>query len=92
MVLLCQRGQGKPEAPLAPLGAVLGAVLGAGEWLCSGLPGVPQEKASSAPSPAPDRKEELEQLDVVELHRRLSRVDPEMAARLHPHDKRKVAR
>lgn len=24
MVLLCQRGQGKPEAPLAPLGAVLG--------------------------------------------------------------------
>lgn len=70
----------------------LGAVLGAGEWLCSGLPGVPQEKASSAPSPAPDRKEELEQLDVVELHRRLSRVDPEMAARLHPHDKRKVAR
>nr|XP_038023327.1 LOW QUALITY PROTEIN: tRNA dimethylallyltransferase [Anas platyrhynchos] len=51
-----------------------------------------KDKASSAPSPAPDRKEELEQLDVVELHRRLSRVDPEMAARLHPHDKRKVAR
>lgn len=70
----------------------LGAVLGAGERLCSGLPGAPQDKASSAPSPAPDRKEELEQLDVVELHRRLSRVDPEMAARLHPHDKRKVAR
>ncbi|NXN97303.1 MOD5 dimethylallyltransferase, partial [Rhinopomastus cyanomelas] len=38
------------------------------------------------------RKEELEQLDSVELHRRLSRVDPEMAARVHPHDKRKVAR
>ncbi|NWZ28525.1 MOD5 dimethylallyltransferase, partial [Asarcornis scutulata] len=51
-----------------------------------------KEKASSAPSPAPDRKEELEQLDVVELHRRLSQVDPEMAAKLHPHDKRKVAR
>uniref|UniRef100_A0A8C3YAM5 tRNA dimethylallyltransferase n=1 Tax=Catharus ustulatus TaxID=91951 RepID=A0A8C3YAM5_CATUS len=39
-----------------------------------------------------DRKVELEQLDSAELHRRLSRVDPEMAAKLHPHDKRKVAR
>uniref|UniRef100_A0A8C4JRM0 tRNA dimethylallyltransferase n=1 Tax=Dromaius novaehollandiae TaxID=8790 RepID=A0A8C4JRM0_DRONO len=37
-------------------------------------------------------KAELERMDGVELHRRLSRVDPEMAARLHPHDKRKVAR
>lgn len=74
------------------LGAVLGAGRPAGERLCSGLPGAQQEKASSAPSLAPDRKEELEQLDVVELHRRLSRVDPEMAAKLHPHDKRKVAR
>ncbi|KAI6073472.1 TRNA dimethylallyltransferase, mitochondrial [Aix galericulata] len=78
MVLLCQRGQGKPEAPRAPLGAVRGA---------GGCPGGWQAR-----SPAPDRKEELEQLDVVELHRRLSRVDPEMAAKLHPHDKRKVAR
>ncbi|NXG38116.1 MOD5 dimethylallyltransferase, partial [Dromaius novaehollandiae] len=44
------------------------------------------------PGPAADRKAELERMDGVELHRRLSRVDPEMAARLHPHDKRKVAR
>ncbi|XP_035417871.2 tRNA dimethylallyltransferase isoform X2 [Cygnus atratus] len=51
-----------------------------------------KEKASPAPSPAPDRKVELEQLDGVELHRRLTQVDPEMAAKLHPHDKRKVAR
>ncbi|XP_043940707.1 tRNA dimethylallyltransferase [Protopterus annectens] len=39
-----------------------------------------------------DRKAELEKLDSQELHRQLSEVDPEMAARLHPHDKRKVAR
>lgn len=62
------------------------------EWLDSGLPCAPQEKASTAPGPVTDRKVELEQLDGVELHRRLSQVDPEMAAKLHPHDKRKVAR
>ncbi|XP_052667232.1 tRNA dimethylallyltransferase isoform X2 [Harpia harpyja] len=49
-------------------------------------------KASTAPGLVTDRKVELEQLDGVELHRRLSQVDPEMAAKLHPHDKRKVAR
>ncbi|XP_008071396.1 tRNA dimethylallyltransferase, mitochondrial isoform X5 [Carlito syrichta] len=38
-----------------------------------------------------DRKVELEKEDGHELHKRLSRVDPEMAAKLHPHDKRKVA-
>lgn len=52
----------------------------------------PQERASTAPGPIRDRKVELEQLDGGELYRRLSRVDPEMAAKLHPHDKRKVAR
>lgn len=39
-----------------------------------------------------DRKVELEKEDGHELHKRLSQVDPEMAAKLHPHDKRKVAR
>ncbi|XP_078236249.1 tRNA dimethylallyltransferase isoform X1 [Pogona vitticeps] len=39
-----------------------------------------------------DRRAELEKLDSQELHRRLSQVDPAMAARLHPHDKRKLAR
>ncbi|XP_075709174.1 tRNA dimethylallyltransferase isoform X2 [Rhinoderma darwinii] len=39
-----------------------------------------------------DRKTELEKLDSSELHARLKNVDPEMAAKLHPHDKRKVAR
>lgn len=62
------------------------------EQLDSGLPCAPQEKASTAPGLVTDRKVELEQLDGVELHRRLSQVDPEMAAKLHPHDKRKVAR
>ncbi|NXU17919.1 MOD5 dimethylallyltransferase, partial [Pardalotus punctatus] len=51
-----------------------------------------KEKPSAAPRPASDRKVELEQLDGAELHRRLGQVDPEMAAKLHPHDKRKVAR
>ncbi|NXC33151.1 MOD5 dimethylallyltransferase, partial [Campylorhamphus procurvoides] len=51
-----------------------------------------KEKNSTAPGPVGDRKVELEQLDSVELHQRLSQVDPEMAAKLHPHDKRKVAR
>ncbi|XP_075051375.1 tRNA dimethylallyltransferase isoform X2 [Mixophyes fleayi] len=41
---------------------------------------------------ATDRKIELEKLDSHELHARLKNVDPEMAAKLHPHDKRKVAR
>uniref|UniRef100_A0AC11CPZ0 tRNA isopentenyltransferase 1 n=1 Tax=Ovis aries TaxID=9940 RepID=A0AC11CPZ0_SHEEP len=39
-----------------------------------------------------DRKGELEKEDGHVLHKRLSQVDPEMAAKLHPHDKRKVAR
>ncbi|XP_018429058.1 PREDICTED: tRNA dimethylallyltransferase, mitochondrial isoform X3 [Nanorana parkeri] len=39
-----------------------------------------------------DRKSELEKLDGHELHARLKEVDPEMAAKLHPHDKRKVTR
>ncbi|XP_007492903.1 tRNA dimethylallyltransferase isoform X2 [Monodelphis domestica] len=39
-----------------------------------------------------DRKMELEKMDGHELHYRLSQVDPEMAAKLHPHDKRKIAR
>ncbi|XP_068015259.1 tRNA dimethylallyltransferase isoform X2 [Melanerpes formicivorus] len=51
-----------------------------------------KEKATTAPGAGRDRKVELEQLDGVELHRRLSQVDPEMAARLHPHDRRKLAR
>ncbi|XP_062889703.1 tRNA dimethylallyltransferase [Mobula hypostoma] len=38
------------------------------------------------------RKEELEKLDFQELYTRLVEVDPEMAEKLHPHDKRKVAR
>ncbi|KAM8977372.1 tRNA dimethylallyltransferase [Pelodytes ibericus] len=45
-----------------------------------------------AENTAAKRKEELEQLDSHELHAKLRDVDPEMAAKLHPHDKRKVAR
>ncbi|XP_069333846.1 tRNA dimethylallyltransferase isoform X3 [Eulemur rufifrons] len=41
---------------------------------------------------AADRKAELEKEDGHALHKRLSQVDPEMAAKLHPHDKRKLAR
>ncbi|XP_023582962.1 tRNA dimethylallyltransferase isoform X8 [Trichechus manatus latirostris] len=39
-----------------------------------------------------DLKVELEKEDGHALHKRLSQVDPEMATKLHPHDKRKVAR
>lgn len=39
-----------------------------------------------------DRKEALERSDPTELHRMLSKVDPAMAARIHPHDVRKLAR
>ncbi|XP_056412601.1 tRNA dimethylallyltransferase isoform X2 [Hyla sarda] len=39
-----------------------------------------------------DRKVELEKLDSSELYARLKNVDPEMASKLHPHDKRKMAR
>lgn len=35
---------------------------------------------------------ELEKLEGAELHRRLTEVDPDMAAMLHPNDKRKMAR
>nr|XP_060640040.1 tRNA dimethylallyltransferase [Anolis sagrei ordinatus] len=45
-----------------------------------------------SPGSVVDRKTELEKLDGQELHQRLSQVDPEMASKLHPHDKRKVAR
>ncbi|EHB13693.1 tRNA isopentenyltransferase, mitochondrial [Heterocephalus glaber] len=39
-----------------------------------------------------DRKVELEKEDRHVVHNRLCQVDPEMAAKLHPHDKQKVAR
>lgn len=57
-----------------------------------GLISHPQKKISPARRLTVDRKEELEKLDGQELYRRLSQVDPEMAAKLHPHDKRKVSR
>ncbi|XP_066573424.1 tRNA dimethylallyltransferase [Amia ocellicauda] len=41
---------------------------------------------------SPSRRAELEGLGGPELHRRLEEVDPEMAAMLHPHDMRKIAR
>ncbi|XP_030644958.1 tRNA dimethylallyltransferase [Chanos chanos] len=43
-------------------------------------------------SSSPDSKAELEKLGGPELHRRLTQVDPDMAAMLHPHDARKIAR
>ncbi|XP_053310608.1 tRNA dimethylallyltransferase [Spea bombifrons] len=54
-------------------------------------PKKPSDVAEKSHTP-PDRKEELEQLDSHELHERLQNVDPERASKLHPHDKRKVAR
>uniref|UniRef100_A0A8C3LFI8 tRNA dimethylallyltransferase n=1 Tax=Chrysolophus pictus TaxID=9089 RepID=A0A8C3LFI8_CHRPC len=51
-----------------------------------------KEKSSLVSGTVTDRKVELEQLDAIDLHCRLRQVDPEMAAKLHPNDKRKVAR
>ncbi|XP_032901388.1 tRNA dimethylallyltransferase isoform X1 [Amblyraja radiata] len=51
-----------------------------------------QDAAVVTQTPVTDRKEELEKLDFLELYTRLVGVDPEMAEKLHPHDKRKVAR
>ncbi|XP_028937279.1 tRNA dimethylallyltransferase isoform X2 [Ornithorhynchus anatinus] len=52
----------------------------------------PAPSASAPAAAAIDRKVELEKLDGPELHRRLSLVDPDRAATLHPHDKRKLSR
>ncbi|KAG5842319.1 hypothetical protein ANANG_G00176360 [Anguilla anguilla] len=41
---------------------------------------------------SPDTRAELEKLGGAELHRRLAEVDPDMAATLHPHNVRKIAR
>ncbi|KAL1255840.1 hypothetical protein QQF64_013901, partial [Cirrhinus molitorella] len=41
---------------------------------------------------ASESKAELEKLGGPELHKRLKEVDPDMAAVLHPHDARKIAR
>lgn len=41
---------------------------------------------------SPNRKLKLEKLGGAELHKRLAEVDPDMAAMLHPNDKRKIAR
>ncbi|XP_076864797.1 tRNA dimethylallyltransferase [Brachyhypopomus gauderio] len=41
---------------------------------------------------SPVSKADLEKLGGPELHKRLAEVDPDMAAMLHPHDTRKIAR
>ncbi|CAJ1083742.1 tRNA dimethylallyltransferase [Xyrichtys novacula] len=54
--------------------------------------GQENEDSGNGGDGAPDRKLELEKLSGAELHKRLSEVDPKMAAMLHPNDKRKIAR
>ncbi|XP_023138785.2 tRNA dimethylallyltransferase isoform X2 [Amphiprion ocellaris] len=50
------------------------------------------EESGDGGDEAPHRKMELEKLGGAELHKRLAKVDPKMAAMLHPNDKRKIAR
>ncbi|KAG7245158.1 hypothetical protein INR49_023724 [Caranx melampygus] len=50
------------------------------------------EESADGGDGAPNRKLELEKLGASELHKRLAKVDPKMAAMLHPNDKRKIAR
>ncbi|XP_070620961.1 tRNA dimethylallyltransferase isoform X2 [Erythrolamprus reginae] len=47
---------------------------------------------AGGPVVAEEWKAGLERLESEELHRRLRLVDPNMAARLHPHNKRKIIR
>uniref|UniRef100_A0A5F9D110 tRNA dimethylallyltransferase n=1 Tax=Oryctolagus cuniculus TaxID=9986 RepID=A0A5F9D110_RABIT len=82
VVILGATGTGKSTLALQ-LGQRLGGEIVSADSM------QPQEMGSENTT---DRKVELEKEDGHELHRRLSQVDPEMAAKLHPHDKRKVAR
>ncbi|XP_008285846.1 tRNA dimethylallyltransferase isoform X2 [Stegastes partitus] len=50
------------------------------------------EESGNGGDESPDRKRELEKLGGAELHKQLAKVDPIMAAMLHPNDKRKIAR
>ncbi|XP_047461585.1 tRNA dimethylallyltransferase isoform X2 [Mugil cephalus] len=50
------------------------------------------EEPEAGGDASPKRKLELEKLGGPELHKQLAEVDPEMAAMLHPNDKRKIAR
>ncbi|KAM9340361.1 tRNA dimethylallyltransferase [Symphorus nematophorus] len=54
--------------------------------------GQENEESADGGEWAPKRKLELEKLGGAELHKRLTEVDPKMAAMLHPNDKRKIAR
>ncbi|KAM6974333.1 tRNA dimethylallyltransferase [Tautogolabrus adspersus] len=54
--------------------------------------GQENEESGDGGDGAPDRKLVLEKLGGAELHKRLTEVDPKMAAMLHPNDKRKIAR
>ncbi|KAJ6663388.1 hypothetical protein lerEdw1_009467 [Lerista edwardsae] len=85
VVILGATGTGKSRLALQ-LGLRLGGEIVSADSM--------QEKAGRPDSAEGDvdRKVELEKLDGPELHRRLSQVDPKMAAKLHPHDRRKLAR
>ncbi|XP_041665973.1 tRNA dimethylallyltransferase [Cheilinus undulatus] len=54
--------------------------------------GQENEEPGNGGDGAAERKLELEKLGGAELHKRLTEVDPKMAAMLHPNDKRKIAR
>nr|KAF6445477.1 tRNA isopentenyltransferase 1 [Molossus molossus] len=82
VVILGATGTGKSTLALQ-LGQRLGGEIVSADSM------QPQEMGSEK---VIDRKVELEKEDGYVLHKRLSQVDPEMAAKLHPHDKRKVAR
>ncbi|KAF6345938.1 tRNA isopentenyltransferase 1 [Rhinolophus ferrumequinum] len=82
VVILGATGTGKSTLALQ-LGQQLGGEIVSADSM------QPQEMGTEKVN---DRKAELEKEDGHALHKRLSEVDPEMAAKLHPHDKRKVAR
>lgn len=59
---------------------------------CPFPPQQEKEESLKREGGSPNRKVELEKLGGAELHRRLTEVDPKMAAMLHPNDARKIAR
>ncbi|XP_056412604.1 tRNA dimethylallyltransferase isoform X5 [Hyla sarda] len=89
VVILGATGTGKSKLAVQLGRSLRGEVISADSM--QGSP--PNEKTDSLGDQCiTDRKVELEKLDSSELYARLKNVDPEMASKLHPHDKRKMAR
>ncbi|XP_038657894.1 tRNA dimethylallyltransferase isoform X2 [Scyliorhinus canicula] len=91
VVILGATGCGKSRLALELGRRFTGEIVSADSMQEGGICSAIDRSVGSRTS-SPNRKEELEKLDCQELYKRLAEVDPAMAEKLHPHDKRKVAR